>query len=96
MQEVSSNRRLHLLRPDSFKNKAPQKLIQQSLNLEAQAKRISYIGMKPQKSKTIAQIEKEDGMQNMKQATPTKEKIDQQKDYEKASMETDSLTINIV
>lgn len=47
VQEVGHARQLHLLRPGSFTNRAPSKIVQSNLNLEAQSKRISYIGMKP-------------------------------------------------
>ena len=45
-----------------MENKAPHKLVEESLNLEARSKRISFIGLNPQKVKTRYMLEKESGM----------------------------------
>ena len=42
-----------------MENKAPHKLVEESLNLEARSKRISFIGLNPKKAKTLFAIEKE-------------------------------------
>jgi hypothetical protein len=47
MQKNNQMRRLHLLSKDAWKDKAPTKLIKERLDLEADNKRIIYLGEKP-------------------------------------------------
>ena len=55
MKKLNQVRHIHLLKDDAWDDKAPNKLIQKSMNIESENKRIVYIGLKPTVAPTVTE-----------------------------------------